>query len=234
MGYQFDFSIIFQPEYFTLIKIGVKNTIKISLVAAILATILGILIAIFRTFPNKFLNLIGAIYVEFFRNTPLLVQLFFWYFGVPDLLPEPILDKFVDLGLEFWAATLGLSIYTSAFIAETIRSGINSIKKGEIEAALAFGFTWSQVFRYIIIPHAMRVVIPPLTSQYLNLVKNSSLAMTVGYEELTFMVQEIESLTFRGFEAAVIATLIYLYFSIVISFISKFLEKKFYIPGLSK
>ena len=140
----------------------------------------------------------------------------------------------MNLGLVFWAATLGLSIYTSAFIAETIRSGINSIKKGEIEAALAFGFTWSQVFRYIIIPHAMRIVIPPLTSQYLNLVKNSSLAMTVGYEELTFMVQQIESLTFRGFEAAVVATLIYLFFSIVISSISKFLERKFYIPGLSK
>jgi len=145
-----------------------------------------------------------------------------------------LLDSLIDHGLEFWAGVCGLAMYTSAYIAEVIRSGINTIHYGEIEAALAFGFHWTGVFRQIIIPQALRTVLPPLTNQFLNLVKNSSLAMTVGVAELTFMVQQIESETFRGFEAAIMATFIYVSFSLFISTGTKYLERRWTIPGLNK
>jgi len=156
-------------------------------------------------------------YLEFFRNTPLLVQIFFWYFGSYKILPTAVNDWLVTQNFEFASAVIALTIYTSAFIAEDIRSGVLSIPKEQMEAARSSGFSFIRSMRYIILPQAVRITIPPLINQFLNLVKNSSLAMTIGVAELTYQARQVESYTFKGFEAFSAATIVYIAMSIIIT-----------------
>jgi len=145
------------------------------------------------------------------------VQIFFWYFGSYKILPTVVNDWLVTQNFEFASAVIALTIYTSAFIAEDIRSGVLSIPKEQMEAARSSGFSFLRSMRYIILPQAVRVTIPPLISQFLNLVKNSSLAMTIGVAELTYQARQVESYTFKGFEAFTAATIVYLAMSIIIT-----------------
>jgi polar amino acid transport system permease protein len=169
----------------------------------------------------------AAAYTEFFRNTPLLVQIFFWYFGSDAVLPDFVNQWLYQQDFEFAAATIALTVYTSAFIAEDIRSGIFAIPKTQLEASRATGLSFIQAMRYVILPQALRIVVPPLISQFLDLIKNSSLAMTIGVMELTYMARQIESYTFHGFEAFTISTLIYLSISLVVSFGINFYSRHF-------
>ena len=156
-------------------------------------------------------------YLEFFRNTPLLVQIFFWYFGSYKILPPVVNDWLVSTDFEFASAVIALTIYTSAFIAEDIRSGVLSIPKEQMEAARSSGFSYIRSMQFIILPQAVRITVPPLINQFLNLVKNSSLAMTIGVAELTYQARQVESYTFKGFEAFTAATVVYLSMSIIIT-----------------
>ena len=156
-------------------------------------------------------------YLEFFRNTPLLVQIFFWYFGSYKILPQFFNDWLTNTNFEFAAAVIALTIYTSAFIAEDIRSGVRSIPKEQLEAARSSGFSYIRSMQYIILPQAVRITIPPLVNQFLNLAKNSSLAMTIGVAELTYQARQVESYTFKGFESFTAATLVYVVMSITIA-----------------
>ena len=158
-------------------------------------------------------------FTEFFRNnTPLLVQIFFWYFGSDAVLPKWLNQWLYEQDFEFAAGVIALTVYTAAFIAEEIRAGIFSIPKNQLEASRATGLSFIQGYRYVILPQAFRIIIPPLISQFLNLIKNSSLVMTIGVMELTYMARQIESYTFHGFEAFTVATLIYLIISLIVSF----------------
>ncbi len=179
---------------------------------------IGTLLAVMRLTRFKPFVWFTAIYTEFFRNTPLLVQIFFWYFGSDGLLPRFALDWLYDHDFEFAAGVIALTVYTSAFIAEEIRSGINSIPRTQLEASRACGLSFVQAMRYVILPQAFRIIIPPLISQALNLLKNSALCMTIGVAELLYMAKQIESYSFRAFEAMSVATLIYLSISLVVSF----------------
>ena len=149
-------------------------------------------------------------YVEFFRNVPLLVWLFFWYFGAPQMLPRVAQDWLNVHGPEFWSAVVGLSVYHGARMSEVIRAGIQSIPRTLLEACVATGLSVGQAYRLIIIPVALRLIIPPATNESLNLLKNSSLALTIGVAELTFMTRQIETYTAKAFEALTAGTLIYL------------------------
>jgi polar amino acid transport system permease protein len=164
--------------------------------------------------------------VEFFRNTPLLVQLFFWYFAFPMALPQVWREALFARNFEFWVAVIGLSVYTGSFMAEVIRAGLQSIPKGLLEAAYSSGLGYLQVLRKIILPIAFRNIIPPLGSEFLNNMKNSSLAMVVGVAELTWQSQQVESLTFRGFEATTAATALYLCLSLAISAVLNTVNKR--------
>ena len=166
-------------------------------------------------------------YLEFFRNTPLLVQIFFWYFGSYKILPDAVNNWMNTLNFEFSAAVIALTIYTSAFIAEDIRSGIRSIPKEQMEAAQSSGFSYLRSMQYIILPQAVRLTIPPLINQFLNLNKNSSLAMTIGVAELTYQARQVESYTFKGFEAFTAATLVYVVLSVVITSLVTLYNRKF-------
>jgi polar amino acid transport system permease protein len=147
------------------------------------------------------------------------VQIFFWYFGSYKILPMVVNDWLNSMNFEFAAAVIALTIYTSAFIAEDIRSGVRSIPKEQMEAARSSGFSYLRSMYYIILPQAVRLTIPPLINQFLNLTKNSSLAMTIGVAELTYQARQVESYTFKGFEAFTAATLVYLGISLIITWL---------------
>lgn len=217
LNYTFDWSIITSGQYFDWLLSGLITTLKLSAISIILAFILGLLVAVMRMSHNRPVRWIAHAYLEFFRNTPLLVQIFFWYFGSYKLLPAIVNNWLNETGFEFAAAAIALTIYTSAFIAEDIRSGVLSIPKEQMEAARSAGFSYLRSMQYIILPQAVRITIPPLINQFLNVAKNSSLAMTIGVMEMTYQARQVESYTFRGFEAFTAATVVYLVLSIVIT-----------------
>ncbi|MBG0775682.1 MAG: amino acid ABC transporter permease [Desulfovibrionaceae bacterium] len=236
--YNFDWSILFKESHYghmgLMLLDGLGLTITITLYSAAIALGLGTLFGLARLSTFKPVNAFATAYVEFFRNTPLLVQLFFWNFALPNAIPEEIRFKLFELHYEFWAATVGLGIFTSAFMAEIIRAGIQSVPKGLLEAAYSSGLTFSQTLRKIILPLAFREIIPPLGSEFLNNMKNSSLAMTLGVTEVCWTMQEIESLTYHGFEATVAATIIYLSLSLIIAAILNLVNVKLKIIPLGK
>jgi polar amino acid transport system permease protein len=201
-----------------LIK-GLILTLEISLISTGIALVMGTIFGIARLSRFTPTYALSTAYVEFFRNTPLLVQLFFWYFAFPMVLPEGLRDFLNEHNYEFWAATFGLGIYTGAFVAEVVRAGIQAIPHGHIEAGVSSGLTGAQMLRHVVLPQAFRIIIPPLGSEFLNNMKNSSLAMTIGVAELCWNSQQIQSFTFRGFEATSAASIIYLSVSLSISVI---------------
>jgi polar amino acid transport system permease protein len=222
-GYEFDWKVLYtvNPTYavnfgWNLIE-GLKLTVWITLISSGIALALGTFLGLGRLSRFKPFYWFSTGYVEFFRNTPLLVQLFFWYFALPMGLPEDLRQVLFAHNFELWSATLGLSIYTASFMAEVIRAGLQSIPKGLLEAAYSSGLNYFQALRTIILPLAFRAIIPPLGSEFLNNMKNSSLAMVVGVAELCWQSQQIEAMTFRGFEATTAATVLYLGLSLTIS-----------------
>jgi polar amino acid transport system permease protein len=166
-------------------------------------------------------------YIEFFRNTPLLIQIFFWYFGSSMIFPESLNQWLYAHDYEFAVGVFSLTLYTAAFIAEEIRSGIISIPKEQMESSRATGLSFVQAMSYVVLPQAFRIVIPTLISQFLNLIKNSSLVMTIGVMDLTYMTRQIESYSFRGFEAFTVATLLYIAISLIVSFAITLYNKKY-------
>lgn len=219
LSYKFDWSVVTSGQYHDWLVAGLKVTLQLSLAGIILSFLLGLIVAVMRMSHLKLFRWSACVFLEFTRNTPLLVQIFFWYFGSYKLLPTFANEWLNKTGFEFAAALIALTIYTSAFIAEDIRSGVLSIPKEQMEAAQSSGFSYLRAMQYIILPQAVRITIPPLVNQFLNLAKNSSLAMTIGVMELTYQARQVESYTFKGFEAFTAATLVYLVISIVITFL---------------
>ena len=230
LKYKFDWAIVLSGKYFDWLVSGVKVTIQLSALSIALAFLLGLIIAVMRMSKVRPVRWIAHGYLEFFRNTPLLVQIFFWYFGSYKILPAAVNDWLVTTNFEFASAVIALTIYTSAFIAEDIRSGVLSIPKEQMEAARSSGFSYIRSMRYIILPQAVRITIPPLISQFLNLTKNSSLAMTIGVAELTYQARQVESYTFKGFEAFTAATVVYLAMSIIITVVVTWYSKTILSP----
>lgn len=218
LSYQFDWSIILSGKYFEWLLSGLKVTLELSAAGIVLSFLLGLIVAIMRMSHFTPIRWAACVFLEFTRNTPLLVQIFFWYFGSYKLLPTAVNDWLNTQNFEFAAGLIALTIYTSAFIAEDLRSGVLSIPKEQMEAARSAGFSYLRSMQYIILPQAVRITVPPLVNQFLNLAKNSSLAMTIGVMELTYQARQVESYTFKGFEAFTAATVVYLAISIIITF----------------
>lgn len=222
-GYKFDWSVLFTVNETYGEHMGYKilwgmvMTLKITLISSVIALTLGTIFGLMRVSSFLPVRMVASAYVEFFRNTPLLIQLFFWYFALPMALPEAAREWVFSQNFEFWSATLGLAAYTGAFMAEIIRAGLQAIPRGLLEAAYSSGLNYSQVMRKVVLPIAFRNIIPPLGSEFLNNMKNSSLAMVVGVAELAMASQDVESLTFKGFEATTAASVLYLSLSLVIS-----------------
>jgi len=196
---------------------GFIATLIISFIALIASFFLGAIIAVMRITPIAPLRWIGTIYVEFFRNIPLLVIAFFFYFGTPALG--------MDLS-GFTAGTIALTIYTAAFIAEAIRSGILSVPKGQTEAARSSGLSYIQTMRMIILPQAIKIVIPPIGNQFINLVKNSSILALIAGTELMYQADLISAKTFVVFDVYIFAALFYLIITIPLSVGVNYLERR--------
>lgn len=209
MKYEFDWSVIF--EYRHLLWDGLILTLQVASASLFLSIVIGSAIGTLRHFSPRWMAWAVACYIEFFRNIPPIVQLFFWYFAV---------------GLNsFNGAVIGLAIYSSTYIGEVIRSGYRSVPKTHIEAARSSGLSFMQMIRYVIFPQAVMRMVPALSVEFINVIKNSSLAMTLGVMELTFQTQEINALTFRGFEAATAVTIIYIIIAFTFIFFMHAIER---------
>src|SRR5437870_6804433 len=232
MNYTFKWSVLWSGQSGHWLLQGLLTTLEISALAWLLAVVLGILSGALRTVPFKPLRAAATFYVEFFRNVPLLVWMFFWYFGVPPLLPRGIQDWLFNHGAEFWAGMFALGVYHGARMSEVIRSGIQSIPRTQFEASVAVGLTVFQAYRLVIVPIALRLIVPPATNESLNLLKNSSVALTISVAELTFQTRQIETYTARAIEALTAGTVIYLGLCVGIATIMAHVERRFAIPGL--
>ena len=233
MKYNWNWSVLIEPRYFDWIISGTLWTIYLSIASSIIAFFLGSLIGIFRTLDNKILNFIGTTYVEIFRNIPLLVQMFIWYFVIPEIVTDDF-GTWLKQDLpnpEFSSALMCLGTYTASRVAEQVRSGINSVSSGVGMAGYATGLSTFQLYVYILLPIGYRIIIPPLTSEFLTVFKNSSLALTIGLLELTARSNMIMDWTFQGFEAYTAATVIYVSVTMIVTLIMQRIENKTQIPG---
>ena len=200
-----------------------------------IALALGAVVGILRTVPNKWLSGFATAYVEVFRNIPLLVQLFLWYFVMPELLPEDLGNAFKQSNpvvQQFLSSMVCLALFTSARVAEQVRSGINSLPPGQKNAGLAMGFTLPQTYRYVLLPMAFRIVIPPLTSESMNIIKNSSVAFAVSIAELTMFAMQSGEETSRPVEMYLAVTGLYFISAFAINRMALFIENRVHVPGM--
>jgi glutamate/aspartate transport system permease protein len=239
MSYNWNWGIFFEKAlfgegtYLDMMLSGLKWTLVVSLLAWVIAFSVGSALGVLRTTRLVALRAIAATYVEIFRNVPLLVQMFIWYFVVPELVPKS-LGQWMKTGMpmpEQTSAILCLGFYTASRVAEQVRSGIQSIPKGQSYAAYAMGLTEAQVYRHVLLPMAYRIIVPPMTSEFLTIFKNSSVALTIGVLELTAQSRQITEYTFQGFEAFTLATVLYVLITMTVIALMRAVEARVRIPG---
>ena len=242
MNYNWDWAMFFKPTgigseiYLDWFVSGLGWTIAIALAAWVIALLLGSLLGVLRTVPNRWVAGIATTYVEIFRNVPLLVQLFLWYFLVPDLLPEPLELWFKqDLNpatSAYLSVVVCLGLFTAARVCEQVRTGIQALPKGQLGAARAMGFKLPQIYAYVLLPQAYRIIIPPLTSEFLNIFKNSSVASLIGLMELMAQTKQSAEFSANLFEAFTLATLIYFTLNMSLMLLMRVIERRVAVPGL--
>jgi len=234
-----DWTVFFQEipgggeTYMDLLVSGLWWTLGVSACAWVIALVIGSVIGTIRTTQAPWLVRAGNAWVELFRNVPLLVQMFLWYFVIPEFIPplKAWVVKADPAHAQFLSAVLCLGLFTSARVAEQVRAGIQSLPRGQRYAGMAVGLTVTQVYRFVLLPMAFRIVIPPLTSETMNLIKNSSIALTIGLAELTFRSREMGEYTFHFFEAFSAATLVYVIIAMTANRVMALVERKVAVPG---
>ncbi len=240
MSYHWRWGVFLEPvpsggaTYLGWMLAGLQTTVQLSLTAWLIALVVGSLMGVLRTVPNRWLYGIAAAYVEVFRNIPLLVQLFIWYFVVPELLPARAGNAVKQLHpflQQFLAAMVCLGLFTGARVCEQVRAGINSLSRGQKGAGLALGFTLSQTYRYVLVPMAFRIIVPPLTSEFLNIFKNSAVASTIGLLELAAMGRQLVDYTAQPYESFISVTVLYVLINVVIMGFMRWVEGRTRVPG---
>lgn len=241
MGYNWYWKVLFEAEpggtgtYLQYLIVGLGWTLVTALAAWVIALALGSLIGTLRTTPYRWVVRLGNLYVEIFRNIPLIVQMFLWFFVVPELLPTALGDWIKQMPPPWGSyipAVLCLAIFTSVRIAEQVRAGIQSLPRGQFMAGTALGLTLGESYRHVILPQAFRIILPPLTSESMNIIKNSSVALTIGLLELTGRAKAMQEFSFHVFEAFAAATVIYLLTNMIVVIGMRMLERKVRVPGL--
>ncbi|SDH35242.1 amino acid ABC transporter permease [Propionivibrio dicarboxylicus] len=213
---------------------GLRWTIATGLSAWLMALVLGSLIGTLRTVRNPTVVRLGDAYVELFRNMPILVQMFLWFFVVPELLPTGLGTWVKQLpNSSFWTAVFALGFFTSARVAEQVKAGIRAQPRGQTMAATALGMTTAQTYRHVLLPMAFRLILPPLTSEFMNVMKNSAVALTIGLMELTARARAMQEFSFQVFEAFTAATLLYLALNLAIVLFMRRLERFVAVPGFT-
>ena len=238
MKYNWNWGIFFEPSpegsgtYLHTLVLGLGITLITALFAWLLALAFGTTVGIMRTLPFRTIQLVARAYVELFRNIPLLLQLFLWYFVLPEVLPRSTGLWLKQLSYSsFITSAIGIGFYMSARVAEQLRSGIQAIPQGQRNAALALGLTTAQTYRYVLLPMAFRHILPPLTSDFLNTIKNTSVCLTIGLVELTSRAYAIQEQSYQFFEAFAAATIIFLFVNMLVTFGMRRLERSVAVPG---
>ena len=238
MNYHWNWHIFLDPNpmgtgtYLDMLLAGLWLTIKTAMLAWVIALVTGSIVGVLRTLPSRVAGWFGFAYVEFFRNMPLLVQLFLWFFVLPELLPRAAGLWLKQLpNAPFWTAAIGVGLFMSARVAVQLQAGIGSLPRGQRQAATALGLTTLQVYRYVLLPMAYRIILPPLTSEFLSTIKNTAVAITIGLIELTGEARSMQEFSFQVFEAFTAATVLYLLLNIVVVTAMRFVERRVAIPG---
>ncbi|MET3109432.1 glutamate/aspartate transport system permease protein [Oxalobacteraceae bacterium GrIS 2.11] len=218
--------------YFDTLLSGLYYTLITAGVGWVIALLLGAIIGTIRTMPNKTLARLGDLYIEVFRNIPLLVQMFLWYFVMPELLPTQMGDWIKALpNAPLITGIICLGFFTSARIAIQVSAGIHTLPRGQALAGKALGLTVIQTYRFILLPMAFRIIAPALTNEAAGIIKNSSVALTIGLLELTARTRSLSEFSFQTFEAFTAATLIYIFVSVIAIAMANMLEKNLSVPG---
>jgi glutamate/aspartate transport system permease protein len=240
LNYHWNWKIFWEPAatgkqiYLDWLISGLGWTIATGLCAWVIALVLGSVIGVVRTTPNRWLARLGDAWVELFRNIPLLVQMFLWYFVMPEFLPEDLGEYVKHLPPpwgSFVPAVLCLGLFTSARVAEQVKAGVYSLPRGQTYAGLAMGLTLPQTYRYVLLPMAYRIVIPPLTSEFLNCIKNTSVALTISLPELLAQTNAMNEYTYQSYEVYTAATLIYVSITLTAILGMRWVEHKVAVPG---
>lgn len=234
MGYEFDWSVLWREPYGQWMLQAIFTTIHLSLLGWVIAVTIGLTVGTMRVLPSRIARTIGTVYVEVIRNIPYLVQLFMWYFMIPLLLPKTA-QMWININvpnIPYWTGVIALGVYTASRVAEHLRAGMHSIPADQYRAASSTGLSTFQAYRYVIIPYGVRIVIPPLTTEFLTCFKNSALTMTIGVLETTGMAYLIDSYTWHGLETITGAMVVYLIISMTIVLFMGWVESRVRIPGL--
>ncbi|ANG98693.1 glutamate ABC transporter permease [Brucella pseudogrignonensis] len=238
MNYNWNWGVFLQPAadgsgtWAMTLAYGLCWTFATAALAWVLALFLGTIVGVASTLRNRAVQAAAATYVEIFRNIPVLVQLFLWYFVLPEVVPAALGTWLKQLpNASFYTAAIGVGFYMSARVAEQLRSGLNALPRGQKQAGLAMGLTTAQTYRHVLLPVAFRTILPPLTSEFLNTIKNSAVALTIGLAELTSRAYAIQENTFQFFEAFTAATVIYLVVNLLVTTGMRRLEARIQIPG---
>ena len=213
----FDLALLLHGQYRDWLVAGLLLSLKLGGTSFVLALPLAVGVALLRLAPSRLLRALGVTYVEGIRNVPLVAHLLFWYFGAPELLPDSIKERLYAGNFEFVAGAVALTLYTAAYMAEEIRSGIRAIPAVQFEAGRALGFGYLATMRRIVLPQAIRVTVPPLISQTLNLWKDTSIATVIGVAEMMYQAARVETASFRSAEAFAFVTAAYLAVSLAIT-----------------
>jgi glutamate/aspartate transport system permease protein len=241
VNYNWHWKVLFEMEpggtgtYLQYLLVGLVWTLATALAAWVIALAVGAVVGTLRTTPIKWVVRLGNGYVELFRNIPLIVQMFLWFFVAPELLPKAMGDAIKQVPPPWGSyipAVMCLGIFTSVRVAEQVRAGITSLPRGQGMAGTAMGLTRAQTYRHVLLPQAFRIVLPPLTSEFMNIIKNSSVALTIGLLELTGRARAMQEFSFRVFEAFAAATVIYLFTNLVVVVAMRALERRVRVPGL--
>lgn len=242
MNYSWNWSVLWQSTgvgdstYLQWVLIGLGWLLVIALVAWTIAMVLGSILGIMRTLPSKTASAIGTAYVTIFRNIPLLIQLFIWFYVVPNFLPSAIRSWWInDLGANTTAlisASVGLGLFTAARVCEQVRTGIEALPVGQVNAGYAMGFSTAQLYRHVILPQSFRTILPPLSSELTNCVKNTSVASLVGVAEIISQMKTISEYTQNTIEIYTIVTVIFIVINVCLISAMTLLERRLHVPGL--
>lgn len=231
MAYSLEFSSVLSGEHLNWLIDGLIVTLELTVACWLIAFAWAIVLLILRNSAFKPAEWFVAVFVEVHQNVPLLVQILFWYFAVPELLPEAARDWINERNSEFILAMLAVAFCMSAYMSEALRSGLRAIPQTQYEAGRVLGFGYLRTMRYIVLPQAIKHAIPPLINYSLLLFKNTSIAMAIGVHELTYQSRLIENDTFRTFETFAVVTLIYLLISFLIMIAGAVYERRQLIVG---
>ncbi|MBX3643613.1 MAG: amino acid ABC transporter permease [Rubrivivax sp.] len=222
-----DWGVMFRPEYRAMLLKGIQNTLGLTAGAIVGGLLLGMVVAFGRLASSRWIRLPATVYVELVRTIPLLAHVLFWYFAVPEMLPDGLRRTLYQHDVGFYASLVALVLYSAAFISEDIRSGIRGIATGQAEAAHSLGFGFFDTFRLVVLPQALRATVPPLLGQAMNITKNTTVALMVGVGELAFVTRAVNDASFLSVGVYAFTTAFFLLIAVVLTVLGGWYQRRY-------